>query len=68
VLVPPNRAAKKLKKMAPYNPAVGPNPELTPNAKANGSATIPAVIPPKRSPFTLLKMFFIYVYKFLLIS
>ena len=50
VLVPPRRAAKKLKNIAPYKPAVGPNPEETPNAKAKGSATIPAVSPPKISP------------------
>jgi hypothetical protein len=53
--VPPNKAAKKLKKIAPYNPALGPRPELTPKAKANGSATIPAVNPPKRSPLKCLK-------------
>jgi len=26
--------------MAPYKPALGPRPELTPNASARGSATI----------------------------
>jgi hypothetical protein len=57
--VPPNKAAKKLIKIAPYNPALGPRPELTPKAKANGSATIPAVTPPKRSPLKLEKIFFI---------
>ena len=36
--------------MAPYSPALGPRPELTPKARASGSATIPAVRPPKRSP------------------
>lgn len=51
VLVPPKRAAKKLKKIAPYRPAVGPKPEDTPKAKARGRAIIPAVIPPKTSPF-----------------
>lgn len=50
VLVPPNKAAKKLKKIAPYKPAVGPKPEDTPKASAKGKAMIPAVIPPKRSP------------------
>jgi hypothetical protein len=50
VLVPPKRAAKKLINMAPYRPALGPNPELTPKARASGKATIPAVIPPIRSP------------------
>jgi hypothetical protein len=49
--VPPKRAAKKLIKMAPYRPALGPNPELTPKARARGRATIPAVTPPKRFPF-----------------
>ena len=41
--------------MAPYNPAVGPNPDETPKAKANGKATIPAVIPPKASPLKFEK-------------
>jgi hypothetical protein len=50
VAVPPNNAAKKLKKIAPYRPALGPKPELTPNARASGNATIPAVNPPKTSP------------------
>jgi hypothetical protein len=53
--VPPKRAAKKLTKIAPYNPALGPKPELTPKARANGRATIPAVIPPNRSPFMFVK-------------
>ena len=48
--VPPKKAAKKLTKMAPYSPAVGPRPELTPKARAKGRATIPAVSPPKKSP------------------
>jgi hypothetical protein len=65
VLVPPNRAAKKLKKIAPYKPALGPSPELTPKAKAKGRATIPAVIPPNKSPLKLLNRFFIdYVLEF----
>ena len=56
VSVPPNNAAKKPTNMAPYNPALGPRPELTPNANAKGNATIPAVIPPKRSPLKCLKL------------
>jgi len=51
--VPPKKAAKKLIKIAPYKPALGPNPELNPNASASGRATIPAVIPPKKSPLKL---------------
>lgn len=60
VLVPPKRAAKKLKKIAPYNPAVGPRPEETPKASANGNAIIPAVIPPKTSPLKCENNLFIY--------
>ena len=56
--VPPNNAAKKPRKIAPYNPALGPSPELTPKASANGRATIPAVRPPKRSPLMFKKYFF----------
>jgi hypothetical protein len=56
--VPPNKAAKKAKNMAPYNPALGPKPEDTPKANANGKATIPAVIPPKASPFKFEKKVF----------
>jgi hypothetical protein len=59
VAVPPKRAAKKLIKIAPYNPALGPKPELTPNASARGRATMPAVIPPKRSPLRFENKFFI---------
>ena len=59
VFVPPNKAAKKLINIAPYNPALGPNPDDTPKAKASGSATIPAVIPPKASPFMFENNFFI---------
>ena len=55
VFVPPKSAAKKLTKIAPYKPALGPNPELTPKASANGKATIPAVIPPNKSPLKCLK-------------
>ncbi len=46
-------------KIAPYKPALGPNPEETPKAKARGRATIPAVIPPKASPFIFENKFFI---------
>jgi hypothetical protein len=53
--VPPKKAAKKLIKIAPYKPALGPNPELKPNASASGRATIPAVIPPKKSPLKFEK-------------
>ena len=53
--VPPKKAAKKLIKIAPYKPALGPNPELNPNASASGRATIPAVIPPKKSPLKFEK-------------
>ena len=53
--VPPKKAAKKLIKIAPYRPALGPNPELKPNASASGRATIPAVIPPKKSPLKFEK-------------
>ncbi len=60
--VPPKSAAKKLMKIAPYRPASGPNPEETPKARANGNATIPAVIPPKRSPRTFENRFFIFYY------
>jgi len=56
VSVPPNRAAKKATRMAPYKPALGPSPELTPNASAKGKATIPAVIPPNKSPLMCLKL------------
>ena len=48
--MPPKKAAKKLIKIAPYKPALGPKPELKPNARAKGRATIPAVIPPNKSP------------------
>ena len=59
--VPPNRAAKKPSRVAPTKPARAPI-ELAagssmppkaciPNASANGKATIPAVMPPKISPF-----------------
>ena len=59
VEVPPKKAAKKPRKIAPYNPALGPRPDETPNARAKGRATMPAVIPPKASPLILEKIFFI---------
>jgi hypothetical protein len=62
--VPPKSAAKKLINIAPYNPALGPSPELTPKASASGRATIPAVIPPKRSPLKFEKRFFMYMFLF----
>jgi hypothetical protein len=62
VLVPPKRAAKKLIKMAPYKPALGPKPEETPKANASGKATIPAVIPPKASPLKFENNFFICLF------
>ena len=43
---PPDKAAKKPTKIAPYIPATGPAPEATPIAIANGSATTAAVRPP----------------------
>ena len=61
VFVPPKRAAKKAINMAPYKPALGPNPELTPKANARGSATIRAVTPPNKSPLRLLNKFFIRI-------
>ena len=39
--------------------SVMPKPEETPKASASGSATIPAVIPPKASPLKFLKKSFI---------
>jgi hypothetical protein len=53
--VPPKSAAKKLMKIAPYNPALGPRPEVTPKARAKGNATIPAVNPPSMSPLRFEK-------------
>ena len=47
--------------MAPYKPALGPNPEETPKAKASGNATTPAVMPPKASPFMFEKNCFIVI-------
>ena len=56
--MPPKKAAKKLIKIAPYKPALGPNPELKPKASAKGRATIPAVIPPNKSPLKFEKSSF----------
>ena len=55
--VPPNRAAKNPTKIAPYRPAVAPPsaPDETPKARANGKATMAAVMPPKKSPRKFLK-------------
>jgi hypothetical protein len=55
VFVPPNKAARNPMKMAPYRPAAAPRPDCNPKARARGKATIPAVIPPKRSPLKCLK-------------
>jgi len=60
VLVPPKSEAKNPIKMAPYNPASGPRPDCTPKAKASGSATIPAVIPPNRFPLKL-EIIFLFI-------
>ena len=46
--------------IAPYKPALGPSPDETPKASANGSATIPAVNPPKKSPLKFEKRVFIF--------
>ena len=54
VFVPPKRAAKNPRKIAPYKPAFTPNPDCTPKASARGNATTPAVKPPKRSPLKIL--------------
>ena len=51
VFVHPNSAAKIPKPIAPYSPAAAPKPDCTPKANARGKATIPAVMPPKTSPF-----------------
>ena len=52
---PPNKAANRPTRIAPYKPASAPAPDATPNASAMGSAMIAAVTPPKRSPLTLPK-------------
>ncbi len=59
--VPPNTAAKNPRKIAPYNPAAAPRPDCRPNASASGRATIPAVNPPKKSPFVILKFFILLI-------
>ena len=53
--VPPNSAAKKPRAMAPYKPAMAPSSVCAPKASAKGSATMPAVTPPKRSPRRCLR-------------
>ena len=65
--VPPNREAKNPTIMAPTRPAKAPMAPMLgmsctsitpkawiPKAKAKGRATMPAVMPPKMSPFKLL--------------
>ncbi|MCY1376499.1 hypothetical protein D9M69_639920 [compost metagenome] len=51
-----NSEAKKPIKMAPIRPAPAPRPDCSPKASASGRATIPAVIPPKKSPLTCSKV------------
>ncbi len=46
---PPKMAAMSPATIAVMRPASAPTPELTPNAKASGSATIPTVIPASTS-------------------
>ena len=41
--VPPNSDANRPTQTAPYSPAIGPAPDATPKASANGKATIAAV-------------------------
>ena len=53
---PPNNAANKPTKIAPYKPASAPAPEATPKANAIGSAITAAVTPPKTSPRLCLKL------------
>ncbi len=48
--VPPNRAAKKPTAIAPYKPAAAPRPDATPKANATGSVTTAEVMPPEKSP------------------
>jgi hypothetical protein len=48
---PPNTAATSPATIAVTNPLAAPAPELTPNARASGSATTPTVMPATRSPF-----------------
>ncbi|BAS10315.1 hypothetical protein AHiyo4_37370 [Arthrobacter sp. Hiyo4] len=46
---PPITAATSPATIAVMRPASAPTPELTPNAKASGSATMPTVMPASRS-------------------
>ena len=48
--VHPKTAAKNPTAITPESPAIGTIPEATPNARARGSATTAAVIPPYISP------------------
>jgi hypothetical protein len=47
---PPKTAATRPATIAVMSPASAPAPELTPKARASGSATMPTVIPATRSP------------------
>ena len=47
---PPKTAATTPATIAVTSPLSGPAPELTPNARASGSATMPTVSPASRSP------------------
>src|SRR5210317_692679 len=55
VEVPPNNAANRPIRIAPYSPASAPAPEATPKVRAKGNETTAAVTPPKRSPRALLR-------------
>ncbi|MEZ5261853.1 MAG: hypothetical protein R2755_08755 [Acidimicrobiales bacterium] len=46
---PPNTAATRPATMAVVNPEAAPSPEVTPKARARGSATTPTVSPASRS-------------------
>jgi hypothetical protein len=46
---PPITAATRPATIAVMSPASAPTPELTPNASASGRATMPTVIPARRS-------------------
>ena len=50
-LDPPMTAATRPATTAVIRPASAPTPELTPNARARGSATMPTVMPASRSVF-----------------
>ncbi len=54
--VPPNIAANKPTRIAPYSPATGPAPEATPKASAIGKETTAAVKPPKISPLRVFRL------------